>query len=50
MSWPTPKAIVVTVGDESHTINVPWTVGKVVISGSTGEVKVDPLTFASAVH
>jgi len=50
MSWATPKVIVVTVGDESRSIDVPWIVSRVVISGSTGELKVDPLTFASAVH
>lgn len=50
MNWRTPKVIVIRIGDaETLNVGVPWSVSKVKITGSTGEMTVDPLLFAEAV-
>ena len=46
MSWRTPQLIMIRVGDaETLSVKVPWSVSKVRITGSTGEMAVNPLVF-----
>ena len=46
MGWRTPQVIMIRVGDaEALNVKVPWSVSKMRITGSTGEMVVKPLVF-----
>ncbi|HME80893.1 MAG TPA: hypothetical protein VKF82_02340 [Candidatus Eremiobacteraceae bacterium] len=44
IDWTTPHRVTISLSDgESHSLQIPWTVGSVKVSSSTGEIEVDPL-------
>jgi hypothetical protein len=46
MTWGTQKAVTIKVGEaETRVVNIAWQVRSVVVAGSTGQVKVDPIVF-----
>jgi hypothetical protein len=48
MVWATPNSVTLKVGDQTRKIQVPWVVESVVVTASTGQLKVDPLILGVA--
>jgi hypothetical protein len=48
MVWATPHLVVIRIGDaEEKAIQIPWVASRVEVTGSTGEVKLDPLVLGT---
>jgi hypothetical protein len=46
MNWGTPQLVTVKIGgSETHVVKIDWPINSVVVAGSTGEMKIDPLLF-----
>jgi len=50
MSWSLPPQVIeITVGDsETRTVQVAWAVHSIAVTGSTGQMKIDPLVLAAS--
>lgn len=48
VTWVTPQVVIFRVGGtEVHAVRIAWVVNSVVIAGSTGQFKTDPLLFGT---
>jgi hypothetical protein len=48
VTWATPQVVIFKVGStEVPAVRIAWTVDSVVVTGSTGELKIDPLLFGT---
>jgi hypothetical protein len=43
LNWATPKVLIIKVAGETKKLELPWPIDSIVISASTGELKIEPL-------